>query len=76
MADESKVWYLSKTIWSDILTLVLVIYQGLSAVLAGHGINLPPINGPIFGFVLSFLAGLGIVGRVNASAPVTLTSPK
>jgi len=76
VADEKKVWYKSKTIWSDVLTLALVVYGGLVTILAGHGINLPAIDSPVFGFVLSILAGIGIHGRVTASGPVTLTSPK
>ena len=76
MADEKKVWYKSKTIWSDVLTLALVIYGGLATILGEHGINLPAMDSPMFGFVLSVLAGIGIHGRVVSTGKITLTSPK
>lgn len=76
MADEKKVWWKSKTILSDILTILLVLYGGLVTVLAGHGINLPAMDSPVFGFVLTILAGMGIHGRVTSTGKITLTAPK
>ena len=61
--DGAKKWYKSKTIWSDVLTVVVGLWGVLDPVLASHGVNLPTIP-PL---LLTVLGGMGIHGRVTAS---------
>lgn len=60
----TKPWYLSKTIWSDIVTILIAIYSAAQGGLALHlGFNLPVI--PVW--VFTFLGILGIYGRTTAT---------
>lgn len=70
MAEESKAWYKSKTIWSDIVTGLVGIYTVLVPILTAHGIKLPPIDSGLLATILSILAGLGIYGRTAASTSI------
>lgn len=65
-----KKWFQSKTIWSDVLTIALALYGGAVSVGAAHGVNLPPISGPIFSTALGILGTLGIYGRATANGPL------
>ena len=70
MAETTKQWFTSKTIWSDILTAVVGIYAILVPVLSNSGIKLPPIDGGVLGSVLGILAGFGIYGRKTATTKI------
>lgn len=63
---DSKKWHQSKTIWSDVLTIVTGVYAIVAPVLAAHGHNLPPIPG----WILTVLGGMGIVGRATATTTI------
>lgn len=69
----NKSWWQSKTVWSDVLTILLGIYASVTPVLATHGINLPPTTSGFLAVALSVLGGLGIYGRTSAN---TTISPK
>ena len=63
--EEKKEWFLSKTVWSDILTIVV----GAFPMIDQHfGINL--VGSPIYTAVLAFLGSLGIYGRLSATTKI------
>lgn len=64
---ETKKWYQSKTILSDIVTILVALYASIGATLAPTmGWTLPPI--PEWVFVI--LGAIGIYGRKTASATI------
>ena len=63
-------WYQSKTVWSDIVTAIVGIYAVIQPILTAQGVKLPPLDGPILGAVLSFLAGIGIYSRKVATSVI------
>lgn len=63
---EKKKWWQSKTIWSDVLTVVSGIYAVLTPVLAAHGHTLPEVPG----WLIALLGGVGIHGRVTADSKI------
>lgn len=63
--EDSKKWYLSKTVISDILTALIGAYMMVAA--AQPALGLPPIPA----WVLTFLGAIGIYGRVTATTTVT-----
>lgn len=75
MAEDTKKWYQSKTIISDILTFVVGAYAVLVPILGAHGIHLPPLESGWLATILSFLAGMGIIGRATATTPVKVVPP-
>ena len=70
MADETKPWWKSKTIISDVVTAIVGIYVVIQPILNAHGLHLPGIEGGLLGTILGVLAGLGIYGRTTATLPV------
>ncbi len=65
---DGKPWYKSKTILSDIVTILVVAYGAAAGGLATHlGHPLPPIPEWVFGI----LAGIGIYGRTTADTQIT-----
>ena len=65
MAFDIKSWFQSKTIWSDILTLIVAAYTAAVPLW-----NLPPVSGPIVSTILAVLAGFGIYGRTTATTKI------
>jgi hypothetical protein len=62
MPTAPKPWYLSKTVWTMVLAVLLAAYNEAVAV----GLGLPPIPE----FVYAILAALGIYGRAVATQPL------
>lgn len=71
MDDTSKKWWQSKTILSDIATAIVGIYAVIQPIINAHGHNLPGLEGGIGGTILGILAGLGLIGRINATTKIT-----
>ena len=65
--EDSKKWYQSKTVWSDVLTVLLGVYAVTSPVLASHGVHVPEIPG----WLLTVLGAMGIHGRVTADTKIS-----
>ena len=64
---EKKAWYKSKTILSDVVTILVVIYTAVQTQIApNYGWTLPNIPE----YVYAVLAGLGIYGRKTATTKV------
>lgn len=64
---EKKPWYKSKTILSDAVTILVVIYTAVQTQIApNYGWSLPNIPE----YVYAVLAGLGIYGRKTATTKV------
>jgi len=64
---ESKPWWKSKTIWSDILTIFIGLYESISLLLAPHfGWNLPQVPSSW----LTFLGAIGIYGRATSTTTI------
>ena len=60
-------WYKSKTIWSDVVTMVITIYGMINTNIGGDlHFHLPAIPGVI----LTILAALGVYGRTTATAQI------
>ena len=59
---ESKKWYLSKTIWVNIVALI-------ASIVAYYGINIPPEEyGPIATYIIVFI---NIILRFVTRKPIT-----
>lgn len=58
---DSKKWYLSKTVWSGIISVIIVAYNATSITF-----GVPAIPEYVFGI----LAALGIYSRVNATTVI------
>ncbi len=63
---ENKKWWTSKTVWSDVLTVVVGLWGVLQPVLVDYGVNLPTIP-PV---LLTLLGAMGIHGRVTATKTI------
>lgn len=63
---ESKPWYKSKTIWSDVATIAVAIV-GFADVHFAHG---QITANPIYQGVLALLGGMGIYTRANATTKI------
>jgi hypothetical protein len=59
--ETTKAWWMSKTIWAGVLTVLLTAYNA-----ASETFGLPPVPD----FVYAILGALGIYGRVEAKATV------
>lgn len=64
--DETKPWYKSTTIWSDIVT-ILVAIGGFVDMRFTHG---KIATSPIYQTVLAVLGAMGIYGRATATAKI------
>ena len=62
---DSKKWYLSKTVWSNVL---VVVVAALTAVDAQFGLGI--MTNGITVIALSVLGSLGIYGRVTAKTEI------
>lgn len=63
--EETKSLLESKTVWSDILTIVVAI---LPLVDQYWGANV--VGSPLYTAVLAFLGSLGIYGRITATTRI------
>jgi hypothetical protein len=63
---DTKKWYQSKTIWSDVLTIVVAIVGFVDAHVTGGKIA----TNPGYQGVLTVLAAIGIYGRKTATATI------
>lgn len=59
---ENKKWYLSKTVWAGVITVLVTGYNA-----ASEQFSLPKI--PEFAYIL--LGSLGVYGRVDAKGPLS-----
>jgi hypothetical protein len=65
--ENKKPWYVSKTVWSGILTVLIGAYDLIGANLAPtFGWTLPQVPAWIF----TVLGALGIYGRVSAEKKI------
>lgn len=62
---ESKKWYKSSTIWSDILTVVVM---GIAVADNHFGTHIASNN--IYATIIAILAGMGIKGRTGADTKI------
>ena len=60
--DETKKWYLSKTIWSSVISGIIGIYLSL----VSGGVHLPAIPG----WISTVLGAVGVYGRVTADTKI------
>ena len=63
---ESKPWYKSKTLWSDIVTVAVGIVGLVDAHFTGGKIA----TSPAYGIVLTFLGAVGFYGRKTADTKI------
>ena len=70
---NSKKWYASKTIWSGIIAVLIVVYNGVQVAMAAQCgiegsfcVNIPAIPEFVFGI----LAALGIYSRSVAKTEI------
>lgn len=59
--ETTKAWWMSKTIWAGVLTVLLTAYNA-----ASESFGLPPVPD----FVYAILGALGIYGRSVATKEV------
>lgn len=59
-------WYKSKTIWSDVFTILLAIL-GLVDKYVTHGVIMAS---PFYSMALTFAGAMGIYGRTTATATI------
>ena len=59
----TKEWYKSKTIWSDIITIVIAIVGVIDKNWTGGHI----VASPLYGMAITFLGALGIYGRATSN---------
>lgn len=64
--NESKPWYQSKTIWSDVATIVVAIV-GFVDVHFAHG---SITSSPAYSVAMTVLGAMGIVTRTTATAKI------
>lgn len=65
MAPKTKKWYQSKTIWANI---IVVVVATLTAIDAQFGTNI--MNSPITQAILAVAGAFGIYGRAKANKPI------
>lgn len=63
---ETKKWYMSKTIWSDIATIAVSIVGLVDVHFTGGKIA----TNPFYQTALGLLGGAGIYSRVNATTKI------
>lgn len=63
---ETKPWYKSKTIWSDVATIAVAVVGFVDAHFTGGKI----VTSPIYDAVLAVLGGLGIYTRSTATTKI------
>lgn len=63
----SKPWYESKTIWSDVVTVLLSILGLVDKYVTGGHI----VSSPFYSMALTFLGAMGIYGRTTATTTVS-----
>lgn len=64
--DETKPWYQSKTIWSDVATIAITIVGFVDVHFTGGKIA----TSPYYQGILALLGGMGIYTRANATAKI------
>lgn len=65
--DDKKPWYKSKSVLSGVLAVAVVVYNAAREPLgANFGTNLPPIPE----WLIAFLSGVGVYGRVTADKKI------
>jgi len=62
---ESKPWYKSQTLWSDILTLVIT---GIGIADVHFGTHIAAT--PVYATVISILSAVGIHGRLTSTTTI------
>lgn len=62
----TKPWYSSKTVWSDVVTILLAILGFVDKTWTGGHI----VSSPFYSMALSFLGAMGIYGRVSADTKI------
>lgn len=63
---ETKPWYQSKTIWSDVATIAVAVVGFVDAHFA-HG---QVANSPVYQGILALLGGMGIISRANSTTKI------
>lgn len=63
----SKPWYQSKTIWSDIVTILLALL-GFADKYFTHGVI---VSSPFYAMALTFLGAMGIYSRSTATTTIS-----
>lgn len=63
----SKPWYTSKTIWSDVVTILLAILGFVDKTWTGGHI----VSSPFYSMALTFLGAMGIYGRATATTTIS-----
>lgn len=66
-AMPTKPWYQSKTIWSDVVTILLAILGFVDKTWTGGHI----VSSPFYSMALTFLGAMGIYTRANATTILT-----
>lgn len=63
----TKSWYLSKTVWSDVVTILLGAVGFVDKYwMAGH-----IATSPFYAMALTLLGAMGLYGRVTAATTIT-----
>lgn len=62
----SKKWYQSKTMWSDVVTVLVGIVGLVDTHFTGGKIS----TSPAYGIILTILGGMGWYGRKNATTTI------
>lgn len=62
----SKPWYSSKTVWSDVITILLAIIGFVDKTWTGGHI----VSSPFYSMALTFLGAMGIYGRTTATTTI------
>lgn len=63
----TKPWYTSKTVWSDVLTILV----GALGVVDKYITNGQIVSSPYYGMALTLLGGMGIISRANATTTLS-----
>lgn len=63
---DTKKWYQSKTMWSDVVTVAIAIVGLVDAHFAGGKIA----TNPGYGVALTILGAMGLYGRKNATTQI------
>ena len=62
---DTKKWYQSKTVWSDVLTFVMALVPVVDGLYGTH-----ISSNVLYSLALSWLAGIGIHGRLTANSKI------
>ena len=63
----TKPWYQSKTVWSDIVTILLAILGFVDKTWTGGHI----VSSPFYSMALTFLGAMGIYGRTTSTTTIS-----